>query len=331
MRLSRLLLLTAGLAAVGLYCAAGESADEPTPAGPADSALFLRVNERLRSGEGYYTAMGEELAAAGYFRGSVFNWRLPTLSLLQAAVPGPGWSAALLAALGVGTAGAWAFWYRRRGWGAASVAGALLLPMLPVWTNGATATNHDIWAGQLIAASLATRALGWRAVSLGLGAAALGLRELAVIYVLVMAALAAIEGARREAAVWLVGVAGFLALMGWHASQVSLQIGAGEPGPTWLALGGWCFVLLASRAYLPLFFSPTWINALFVAAALGGLVRLVGPVGRRVTATVVAYLGVFLFVGLPVNWYWGFLIAPLVPLGLVGWWWRAPDIEPTAA
>jgi hypothetical protein len=40
-------------------------------------------------------------------------------------------------------------------------------------------------------------------------------------------------------------------------------------------------------------------------------------IGQRVTLLLAAYCLAFAFLGRPDNFYWGFLVAPLVPLGLL--------------
>ena len=65
---------------------------------------------------------------------------------------------------------------------------------------------HEFWAGTLIVLSLAIYAHGWRYTSALAGLAALFLRELALPFVFVMLILALIEGKRREALLWFVGI-----------------------------------------------------------------------------------------------------------------------------
>src|SRR6186997_1196006 len=84
------LVLTAlglGLVAAGLMCASARHTDPPAPDGSHDPTLFGAVVAHVRAGDAYYPAMGRELAAQGYPSGSVFNWRLPTLTKFQALLP----------------------------------------------------------------------------------------------------------------------------------------------------------------------------------------------------------------------------------------------------
>jgi hypothetical protein len=215
--------------------------------------------------------------------------------------------------------GLWFTFFLRQGMVASLGVAVLLLPMLPLAMHDGWSRLHDVWAGQLIGASLASRALGFRRGSVVLAALALSIRELALGYVLLMAAFAFYERRRREAIAWVIVIAAFMAGLVAHAAAASRVITDEAIAPNWVALGGWCFVLRASRAYFALFFTPTWINAMAVAAALVGFTQWAGATGRRAGLTVAGYLAGFMILGLPVNWYWGLLIAPILPLGLMGW------------
>jgi hypothetical protein len=87
----------------------------------------------------------------------------------------------------------------------------------------------------------------------------------------------------------------------------------GGPGMArWIQFGGLRFLLITSRAGLPLGF-PFWVAALYLPLAVLGLAGWRGPVGIRVTATLAAYLVAFSVVGAPsMNFYWGAIYAPLL-------------------
>ena len=44
-----------------------------------------------------------------------------------------------------------------------------------------------------------------------------------------------------------------------------------------------------------------------------------GQLGRRVALILTGYFAMFMMAGRPDNWYWGFVIAPLIPLGGLGY------------
>jgi hypothetical protein len=322
-----LLVAMTACVAWGLLCAAGTSADEPPAQGVRDSALFGTVVTRLRAGESYYPVFGQELEARGYATASVFNWRLPTLAVFQASLPSLRASSTILTTIGVGTIALWCWALRAGGLGRAALAIPLLLTMIPAWRSESVGLIHDVWAGQLIALSLALWASGFLSLSVASGYAAASIRELAVPYLIVMAGLAFWESRPREGRAWLVAIGAFLVLFGWHALRVLPAIPAHPLGNTWLSFGGWCFVLRAARANLALTLAPTWVNALVVPVAWIGLWMWNTPVGRRLTATVTLYIVSFVIIGRPDNWYWGFLVAPLLPLGAFGW---LPSLRPGA-
>jgi hypothetical protein len=85
----------------------------------------------------------------------------------------------------------------------------------------------------------------------------------------------------------------------------------------WVTFGGWCFVLATGRANLGLMLMPATAVAVALPALLVGLWRW-GPDGHRVAITVSTFIGFFLVAGRPDNWYWGLMIAPLLPLGVAG-------------
>jgi hypothetical protein len=124
---------------------------------------------------------------------------------------------------------------------------------------------------------------------------------------------------------WLGVLAAFGAvlLLHWSAAYGSLP-----PNPlrnSWVALGGWPFVLSAARSQVALLLWPFWIHALLVPALWWGLWR---RDDLALPLVVTAYFVTFMVVGRPDNYYWGLLIAPLLPLGVIGW---LPDRETAAA
>jgi hypothetical protein len=64
---------------------------------------------------------------------------------------------------------------------------------------------------------------------------------------------------------------------------------------------------------------PDWFHAFAVSALLAGVWMWRGAAARPVALVLTAFLGLFLLVGRPDNSYWGLLIAPILPLGVLGW------------
>jgi len=292
----------------------------------SDVQLYNAITARVAAGEDHYRVAADELSARGYATQSVFNWRLPTLTWVNALPPSPLWGRAIFVAIGVTLIGAWVFvvWRSMPRMVVASVI-VMSVGTVPLLLEGAPVLLSEAWAGFLIAASLACWGLGrWKA-SVTLGAAALMIRELALPYVLIMAAVAWWEGRRREAFAWAAATGIFAAFWAWHASQVlSVMPSEGLVG-SW-AGGGWGFVLQASRASIFLTVLPEgwdrWILAIGIPLLWAGSWYWTDALGRRLTFVLGGYFALFTMVGRPDNWYWGFLIAPLIPLGGFGFFFR---------
>jgi hypothetical protein len=201
----------------------------------------------------------------------------------------------------------------------------LLLAALPSWQwlSPGAVTLHDLWAGQLIALSLAAWSNGRHRLAWAAAAAALAIRELALPFVIVMASAALIDRRRREAAAWVALIVLTATTLALHAARVSAIAPVDGYSNSWLAAGGWCFVLATARTNTVLLVAPSSLVACVVPLMLAALWSWPTRSGRRVAATVTLYMAVFLFVGRPFNWYWGLLFAPLLPVGAIAWLARA--------
>ena len=283
-----------------------------------DLALYKAVAARVGGGESYYAAVVAEQRARDYPLRPVFTVRLPTLALTVGTL-GPDHAALLLRLLMIAAIAALAIRLKslagsRAAWGAAAFLGAagmalLTVPAMTFW--------HESWAALLIVLSLACRAPGRWGLSLLAGICAVAFRELALPFLLVMAALAWRDGKRLEAAAWSLAVIAFVAAMAAHAAAVSAHVTAADPAsPGWSSGGGWTFVLdLVQRCTLFMFL-PLPIIAALVPLALLGWAGLRGPLGERTALLLFGYLAAFSLVGRFDNFYWGILVAPLLPVGL---------------
>ena len=281
-----------------------------------DLAFYAAIVERTRH-EGYYAASTAEITARGYYHSSFFNWRLPTLAVIEAALPSIAIAELALVILGI-----WAAWLinaalPRDAIDLRMATLAATFTMLPLWlVSGRVVYTHEVWTGGLIALSLGLwprRPLG----SVAAGLAAVLIRELAIVYLVAMLAAAFLAGRRREAIAWAASVGLFAAVLAFHAHAVAPFI---QPGVRngWLAFGGTDFVLAAFRANPAALALPTAVLIVVVAVAVVGLWSWPHPARLRIATTVTLYALIFLVVGRPDEWYWGFLIAPIWPLGLVG-------------
>src|SRR4051812_48624542 len=82
-----LVLIAVAITAVWTPSLAREPSGMVKPPAADDGALFEAVVNRVRAGESYYAAMGNELRSREYPAGSVFNWRTPLLYIGFAAAP----------------------------------------------------------------------------------------------------------------------------------------------------------------------------------------------------------------------------------------------------
>ena len=298
----------------------------------SDVHLYLAEVGRIRQGEGYYQAAGQELSARGYPTSSVFNWRTPWPMWLVGQLPQADLGRWLLglAALGV-IAGSMAVVERegslRQALGSAVLlVGALLPCVLPT-----AFIMPVVWAGTFIAGSMVAFGRGKTKLGVGLGLAAMFLRDLAVGYGVVSLGLAMYRRRWGEAAGWCIGLLMWGAFFAWHAAQVAVHRppDAMAHMGSWWQWGGVPFVLAVSQMNVFLLLLPQWVTALYLGMALLGLAGWQGAWGERLGVVVAGYLLAFAVVGFDFNQYWGALIAPLLCFGAargpqaMGELWRA--------
>ena len=282
-----------------------------------DIALYRTVVKRMRAGESFYVATGEEQHLKGYATTPFLTWRLPTLAWLIATLGEIPMANILRVLAGL----AMLVWiqslkdqgFKRRG----TILGVLLVySSLVIVMPPTTVYLHEAWAATLIAFSLALWQRFWR-LSVLFGIAALAFRELALPYVLAMAVCAAWEGHWREVVGWVLGTSLFLIGITWHASIVNPLI---QPhalqGGGWLALGGWAFVLSANQLNIIILALGQWLTAFWVPLALIGAGSSAGPLGNRLLLIVGGYTLAFLFAGRPDNNFWGIIYGPLIAVSL---------------
>jgi len=282
-----------------------------------DAALYRQISARVAAGEGYYEAMAAEHRVSDYPLKPFTAVRQPLLAE-TAATLGPDGADLLLRLLAVaavvGTVMRLAPRLRPPFREAAILlsatsAGAFVQAGMWVW--------HDIWAGLLVALALACRTRRRWGASVLLGLLAAAVRELAFPFLLVMAAAAWWDGNRREALAWLAAAATASALLVLHAIHIHAVLRPGDPtSPGWLTLGGWRFDLALARQTSLLLALPAWITAIVTPLALLGWSAWRGAYASRVIAMLGLWMTTFLVVGRPDNSYWGFLFAPLLPVGL---------------
>lgn len=293
-----------------------------------DLALYDRVIARIGHGENYYVAVADEHRKSDYPLRPGVAVRLPTLAYLDmwlgdrgrgAEVLVPGELAAALALL---LAVVWA-WWRRLGdepGGARfqRVGTALVFMGASLGLNRYYFVLHELWTGMLIALSLALHRPGQRWIGAVLVAAlALAIREHALPYVMLMAALALWRRDWKEGAAWLAVIAAFFAYLGLHLFFVAQQVRPDDvTGPNWLmlrGLSGWLSsVVLSSN----LRFVPHYVAGPLVLLMVLGWAGWRSALGSTATLLFLGYGLLFMLAGRADNFYWGAVIAPAMFAGL---------------
>jgi hypothetical protein len=293
--------------------------NQPVPEGKGDVVLYRAIVARVTAGENYYQVAGQELHNREYATVPLFNWRLPTLAVSLAYLQTERVAGHVLLSLGILTAIVWCFYLLRAGHGLLCFLSLpLFLSMLPAW-GGSSVVFHEVWSGQLITLSLGFRLLGLVTPAVVAGALALSVRELALPYILIRSVLAWAEGRRREAIGWASVVGIFAAGLFVHFAQARLHLPPNPWTNNWMATGGWCQVLMTAKTNLALIYLPAPWLSLAVSVLWAGLWAWRSPGVERVAIVVSAYFAAFALVGRTDNFYWGLMIAPLLPLGVLGW------------
>ena len=282
----------------------------------ADIALWQGVVDRMRQGQPYYDAMEANLRAAkNYPMRPFWSFRLPILAPFMALFKTnlvPRIILTVLAGLMV------LFWTRllkAEGWLCATV-GVLLLSFSVVCAVAPAATvMHDLWAGILIALSIALYGQN-RPASLICGLIALSLRIHVVAFVGVMGIFALLERRWREALIWSVGLVAFGLYVSVHAWIVSRHLNEADLAASWMGVGAWGFVMATTTWTLPGLLDARILSGPLLPVSLLSLAVWPSPSGRRAAGTMLAYICAFMIMGNPGNDYWGLLYSPLWAVGV---------------
>ena len=308
----------------------------PAPAGPApaaartrdaDLALYDDVIARLRHGEHYYDVIAQEHRRHRFPLHPGFAVRLPTLAVIEAALP-----PAALAPLSVLLIGAILLaWWRKLS--ADPAAAPLRLPLMVALLLGVGIGTtryffvlHELWAGQLLALALGLhrpdkgdRPAAWAGAWL-CAALALAIREHALPFVLLLSVLALWRRRWTEGAAWATLALAFVAAMAIHLHLVGrMVLPADPPSASWLTLRGptgWLSMVVLSGNLRLL---PHVLAGPLVALSLLGWSAWKSPAGQSGLLLQLGYGAAFMIAGRGDNYYWGMVVAPtlLVGLGIV--------------
>lgn len=321
-------IVTGLLALLLVVCVAGLSAPAPPAAtgetvdGQADDQrdilLYEKIVDAVRHDGDYYVTASDALRTGNYPLRPFITMRLPGLATLQAALPHLA-VLALLYMLVLATAAAWYLRFRDaftdlppRIIALALVAGGLMaFVQADLWAF------HEIWAGLLIALSLALRRPGrWiEAVAASLLAALI--RETAALYLVIMATAAWLDRDRKEALGWGLALAILAVALVAHAFAVARVVGPLDPAsPGWSGLLGHGFFIHSIRAATALMLAPPWLAAVLTGLALFGWSAWADPLAGRALAVFLGYAAVLGIFARPDTFYWVLLIAPAFLAGL---------------
>lgn len=279
----------------------------------ADTVLFGTIVERVKSGESYYAAASDEQSRRLYPTASVVNWRTPALVLVLAHAPSLSAGLYWLLAFAIVVATIYTLRECPVGVAAAATAAQVFCTLLRALSPHGIFI-FEVWAGMLIALSICSFAAHRHLAGGLLALIALFVRELALPYVAAVVALRWRPAGRTERGVYLAGISGYAAYYAAHVFQVA----AHAPGESiahessYLALGGLSFIVAALAGPVFQFLAPPVVIAAALVLIAAGLSSREAPLFLRVGAGL--FLGLFLLIGQPFNWYWGWLISPLIPI-----------------
>jgi hypothetical protein len=285
----------------------------------ADVVLYESIVSGVRAGGDYYSVTAQALRAGDYPLRPFVTFRLPTLAMLQADLPDLV-TTALLYGLVLAVILAW---YLRLQPSFARapplvVALVLLLGGLVAFMQSGLMNFHEIWAGLLIALSLALRREDRWVEAVAFGMIAMLIRETAALYVGIMAVLAFAEGRRREAAGWGVTIVVFALVIACHAHAVGQVVRPmDQVSPGWGGMLGFGFFVKTMTLSTALQLVPLWLGALLVGLALFGWTAWDDALALRALTIFSAYAALLSLFGRADTFYWGLMIAPTILIGLV--------------
>ena len=308
------------LAALGWCLAVPRQEIAKAPPGHyTDMRLYRDIVQRMDRGESYYAAATAQQRAQDYPTKPFVTVRLPTLYWLAGTI---GWARlgwieiALLIANGL----IWPLalpgpliWAERMAAGLAIFLGGLAC------ASPALTPMSETWCGLLIALAAAFtlwRKAPWWAALLCI-AAALSIRELALPFAVLSAALALAQGKRRELAAWLGLIAIFALGLVLHAQAITPHLMASDlSSPGWSSGLGLRGLLQALIGTTLLHMMPRALAMALAFLPLLGWLTLEWRTGKAVLLSLAGYALAIALFPRPDNFYWGFLLLPTWFAGL---------------
>ncbi len=284
-----------------------------------DGALYKAIAARVAHGESYYVAAPAEHRARNFPLRPAVTVRPPLLAEVTAVVGGPivmGW---LLRLTALATFLAFVMRFSATVEGPRTRMAAIVLAALSIYvlTPIELALYHDIWAGMLVALALALRRPGHWAASIVVATVAVILRELVAPLMIVMIFSALIERRWKEAAAWTAALTLAGAVLAVHWMRVAaLPNTEHMVSPGWYRALGWPWVVHTYSMTSLLAFLPTAIGVALVPVAMLGWATVERSLALRVSLWTIGMACLFMVFGRTENYYWGALVAPILPIGL---------------
>lgn len=290
-----------------------------TPPGHTDTVLYAVIVDGVRHGGNYYAVTADALRAGGYPLAPFTAFRLPTLAVIEAALPGMAVMAILYllaAAVAVVCFGRMRPVIKTR---AARTAVALLLfASLAPLLEPSLGPLPDLWAGLALTLSLAIRRRGQYVDAVALGVVAAILRETAALYLIVMLAFAVAERQRREALGWAAALIVVALVVALHLHAVAQVVKPLDDTtfdwPRLLGFGAFVSAVVSTTA---LAWLPLSVAAPIVGLALFGWATWRDPLALRALATIVLTALLIMMFGTDETPHWILLVTPLLLTGLV--------------
>lgn len=288
-----------------------------------DIVLYDSIVAGVRGGGDYYSVAANALRRGDYPLRPFMTFRLPALSVVQAHVP-PLEMVGVLYLLVIGVATAWFARLRNAFTETPPLMFAMLLLAggMLVFVQRGLIDLHEIWAGLLVALSLALRRDDRWLAAVAIGLIAMLIRETAALYVAIMALLAFAEGNRREAIGWGVTMLVFVVVIAFHAHAVAAVVRATDrASPGWADMLGFGFFVRTMTLSTVLTLLPLLLAAPIVGLSLFGWAAWAGPLALRALTIFCAYAALLGLFGRGNTFYCGLMIAPAFLVGLA----FAPD------
>jgi len=277
-----------------------------------DTELQLRTIERIRRGEDYYAAVGDELRRNRYPTSPIINWRTP-LHYTAVAALSIERAGTLLLALCVAAVVTAALAYSQqspaKAVGAAVLVLGSLAPTMLVRPGAVGYGEH--WSAVFIALSLNAYVAERFATGAVLGIVAVFLRELAAPYALSSGLLAIHRRRKAESWIWIVGGTLYLVYFAAHATAAKAAVQAGDlvREESYMRGLGLSFVFMTLYANGILTLLPPVVTPIGVSVGLASTWST--SASTHTITSLLVYFFLFLVIGQPFNFYWGYLTSPI--------------------